>query len=174
MRLLFLLIPLFCACLNLPAQTVVKLAVIDYQGAIAATQDGKKAGQELDAKVAPKNKEFQNRQSEIAQLQDQLPKGGSVMAEDKRNQLARDIDERKRRLERDMQDAEDDVRGEQQKLLSNLSQRMSAVIEKYAKDNGFTLILDANNQGGLVLWSSPSIDITREIVSLYDKTVAKK
>jgi len=96
------------------------------------------------------------------------------MAEDKRNQLARDIDERKRRLERDMQDAEDDVRGEQQKLLSNLSQRMSAVIEKYAKDNGFTLILDANNQGGLVLWSSPSIDITHEIVSLYDKTVAKK
>jgi outer membrane protein len=154
------------------AQAPSKVGVISIQGAIVGTKDGQKASQELDAKFVPKNKEFQNRQSEIVQLQDQLSKGGTVMADDKRNQLARDIDEKKKRLERDMQDAEEDLRGEQQKVLSSLGQRMMAVIEKYAKDNGYNLILDVSNQNTPVLYASSGIDITQDIVSLYDKTTA--
>ena len=161
---------LLCAGLGAFAQAPSKVGVISIQNAIVGTKDGQKASQELDAKFVPKNKEFQNRQSEIVQLQDQLSKGGTVMAEDKRNQLARDIDEKKKRLERDMQDAEEDLRGEQQKVLSSLGQRMMAVIEKYAKDNGYTLILDVSNQNTPVLYASSGIDITQDIVSLYDKT----
>jgi outer membrane protein len=161
---------LFCAGLGAYAQQPPsKVGVISIQGAIVGTKDGQKASQELDTKFVPKNKEFQSRQSELTQLQEQLSKGGTVMAEDKRNQLARDIDEKKKRLERDMQDAEEDLRGEQQKVLSSLGQRMMAIIEKYAKDNGFSLILDVSNQNTPVLYASTGIDITQDIVSLYDK-----
>jgi outer membrane protein len=163
---------LLCASLGAFAQAPNKVGVISIQGAIVGTKDGQKASQELDQKFVPKNKEFQSRQSEIVQLQDQLTKGGTVMAEEKRNQLAREIDEKKKRLERDMQDAEEDLRGEQQKVLSSLGQRMMAVIEKYAKDNGFSLILDVSNQNTPVLYASSGIDITSDIVSLYDKTTA--
>jgi outer membrane protein len=106
----------------------------------------------------------------VAQLQDQYNKGGTVMAEDKRNQLAREIDEKKKRLERDMQDAEEDLKAEQQKVLQGLGQRMMAVIEKYAKDNGYSMILDVSNPNTPVLYASSGIDITQDIVSLYDKT----
>ncbi len=160
---------LLCAGLAL-AQAPNKVAVISIQGAIVGTKDGQKASQELDAKFVPKNKEFQSRQSEIAQLQDQLTKGGTVMAEEKRNQLAREIDEKKKRLERDMQDAEEDLRAEQQKVLASLGQRLMAVLEKYAKDNGFSLVLDDSNQNTPVLYASSAIDITQDIISLYDKT----
>jgi outer membrane protein len=163
---------LLCGGFAAYAQTPNKVGVISIQGAIVATKDGQKASQELDTKFVPKNKEFQSRQSEIVQLQDQLTKGGTVMAEDKRNQLARDIDEKKKRLERDMQDAEEDLRGEQQKVLSGLGGRMMAVIEKYAKDNGFSLILDVSNQNTPVLYASSNIDITQDIISLYDKSSA--
>lgn len=163
---------LLCAGFTAFAQAPSKVGVISIQGAIVGTKDGQKASQELDARFVPKNKEFQNRQSEIVQLQDQLTKGGTVMAEDKRNQLARDIDEKKKRLERDMQDAEEDLRGEQQKVLSSLGQRMMAVIEKYAKDNGYSLVLDVSNQNTPVLYASSGIDITQDIVSLYDKSSA--
>jgi outer membrane protein len=164
------------ALLALPAgvfaQTPVsaKVGVISIQGAIVGTKDGQKASGALDGKFAPKKKEFDARQSEIAQLQDQYNKGASVMSEDKRNQMARDIDEKKKRLERDMQDAEEDLRGEQQKLLQGLGGRMMAVIEKYAKDNGYSMILDVSNPNTPVLYASSGIDITQDIVSLYDKT----
>jgi outer membrane protein len=163
---------LLCLTLGAYAQTTApsKVGVISIQGAIVGTKDGQKASQELDTKFVPRKKEFDSRQSEIAQLQDQYNKGGTVMAEDKRNQLARDIDEKKKRLERDMQDAEEDLKGEQQKVLQGLGQRMMAVIEKYAKDNGYTMILDVSNPNTPVLYASSGIDITQDIVSLYDKT----
>src|ERR1700751_138779 len=115
-----------------------KVGVISIQGAIVGTKDGQKASQELDSKFVPRKKAFDVRQNEIAQLQDQYNKGGNLMADDKRNQLAREIDEKKKRLERDMQDAQEELQGEQQKVLQSLGQRMMAVIEKYAKDNGYT------------------------------------
>jgi outer membrane protein len=151
-------------------QGATKVGVISVQGAIVGTHDGQKASQELETKFNPKKKEFDGRQSEVAQLQDQYNKGGSVMNEDKRNQLARQIDEKKKRLERDMQDANEELQGEQQKVLQGLGQRMMAVIEKYAKDNGYTMILDVSNPNTPVLYASSGIDITQDIVQLYDKT----
>jgi outer membrane protein len=151
-------------------QTPAKVGVISIQGALVGTKDGQKASQELDTKFMPKKKEFDSRQSEIAQMQDQFNKGGSVMSEDKRNQLARDIDEKKKRLQRDMQDAEEELQGEQQRLLQGLGQRMMAVIEKYAKDNGYTIVLNVSDPNTPVLYASSAIDITQDIISLYDKT----
>ncbi|MDQ2843352.1 MAG: OmpH family outer membrane protein [Acidobacteriota bacterium] len=151
-------------------QSPTKVGVISVQGAIVGTHDGQKASQELEAKFNPKKKEFDARQSEIGQLQDQLNKGGTVMNEEKRNQLARDIDEKKKRLERDMQDANEELQGEQQRVLQGLGQRMMAVIEKYAKDNAYTMILDVSNPNTPVLYASNTIDITQDIVQLYDKT----
>lgn len=161
----------FCTALGAYAQQApAKVGVISVQGAIVGTHDGQKASQELEVKFNPKKKEFDTRQSEIGQLQDQYNKGGSVMNDDKRNQLAREIDEKKKRLERDMQDANEELQGEQQKVLQGLGQRMMAVIEKYAKDNGYTMILDVSNPNTPVLYASSGIDITQDIVQLYDKT----
>ena len=164
-------------CLALGAhaqQPPTKVGVISIQGAIVGTKDGQKASQELDTKFVPKKKEFDSRQSEVAQLQDQYNKGGTVMAEDKRNQLARDIDEKKKRLERDMQDAEEDLKAEQQKVLQGLGQRMMAVIEKYAKDNGYSMILDVSNPNTPVLYASSGIDITQDIVSLVRQDIDRR
>ncbi len=151
-------------------QLPTKVGVINVQGAIVGTKDGQKASQELQTKFNPKKKEFDTRQSEIAQLQDQYNKGGTVMSEDKRNQLARDIDEKKKRLERDMQDANEELQGEQQRILGGLGQRMMAVIEKYAKDNGYTVVLDDSSPNTPLLYASSSVDITQDIIQLYDKT----
>ena len=159
-----------CLAFGASAQTPAnKVGVISVQGAIVGTKDGQKASQELDAKFAPKKKEFDTRQNELAQLQDQYNKGGNLMSEDKRNQLAREIDEKKKRLERDTQDAQEELQSEQQRLLQSLGQRMMAVIEKYAKDNGYSMILDVSNPNTPVLYASSGIDITQDIVSLYDK-----
>lgn len=162
---------LMCAAAGAYAQQgAAKVGVISVQGAIVGTKDGQKAAQQLDAKFGPRKKELDGRQSEVVQLQDQYSKGGALMSEEKRNQLARDIDEKKKRLERDMQDSQEELQGEQQRVLQGLGQRMMAVIEKYAKDNGYTMILDVSNPNTPVLYASSAIDITQDIVQLYDKS----
>lgn len=162
---------LMCAAVGASAQQApTKVGVISVQGAIVGTKDGQKASQALDAKFTPRKKDFDARQAEIIQLQDQYNKSGALMSDEKRNQLARDIDEKKKRLERDMQDAQEELQQAQQQALQSLGQRMIALIEKYAKDNGYTMILDDSSPSTPLVYASSAIDITQDIIQLYDKT----
>lgn len=162
---------LLCLAVGASAQQgPSKVGVISMQGAIVGTKDGQKAQQQLEGKFEPKKKEFDGRNAEVTQLEEQLRKGGTLMSDEKRTQLERDIDEKKRRLQRDVQDAQEEMQTEQQQVLSGLVGRMQAVIEKYAKDNGYTMILDVSNQNTPVLFASSGIDITQDIIALYDKS----
>lgn len=170
-KLLLSIAAICCLCLAGFAQSSGnKVAVVSIQEAIVKTKEGQKASQQLDAKFRPKQKEFEQRQTEITQLEDQLNKGGSVLNEEKRNQLSRDIDSKKKRLERDVSDARDELTAEQQRLLQGLGQRLAALIEKYAKDKGYSLVLDVSNPNTPVLYASPTIDLTQEIITQYDQT----
>jgi outer membrane protein len=139
---------------------------------LVGTKDGQKAAQELETKIAPKRKELTDRQSEIEGLNSQLQKGSNTLSQEKQAQLQRDIEEKGKRLQRDQQDAREEWEAEQQKVLQSLGQRMVAVIQKYAKDNGYTMVIDVSNPNTPVLYASDSIDITQDIISLYDKTSA--
>jgi outer membrane protein len=150
-----------------------KIAVIAIQQAIVATKDGQKAAAELDSKAGPKKKELDQKQSDINSLQEQLTKGQNTLSEGTKNDIYKNIETKKKSLQRDFEDAQAEMEQEQQKLLQGLGQKMMAVIERYAKDNGFTLVVDVSNPQTPVLYASPSIDITKDIIELYDKSAAQ-
>ena len=67
------------------------------------------------------------------------------------------------------EDAQAELDQEQNKIMQELGQRIMAVIDKYAKDNGYALILDVSSQQTPVMYAANSIDITQDIIALYDK-----
>jgi outer membrane protein len=89
-----------------------------------------------------------------------------------KNDLYKNIESKKKSLQREVEDAQADLEGDQQKLLQGLGQKIMAVIEKYSRDNGITMVVDVSSQQTPVLYASPSIDITKEIIELYDKSTA--
>lgn len=146
-----------------------KVGIIHIQNAIIQTKDGQKAAAELDSKVAPKRKEFDQKQTELTTLQTQYRNAANTMSEDARQKLARDIDQKTKLLQRDMDDFQAELDQEQQRILQDLGQKMMVVIDKYATDHGFALILDVSSPQTPVLYASNTIEITRDIVELYDK-----
>src|SRR5258708_34461574 len=149
-----------------------KVGVISIQGAIAATKDGQKAIAELDSKAAPKRKELDQKQTDINNLKDQLNKGTNTLSEATKAELYKNIQQKTTSLQRDFEDAQADMDQEQQKMLQQLGQKILAVIERYARDNGFALVVDVSSPQTPVMYASPSIDITKEIIDLYDKNSA--
>jgi len=150
-----------------PAQT--KVGIIHIQNAIISTKDGQKAASELTARFAPRKGELEKKQSTISQLQDQLRKGSNTMSEEAKQKLMREIDQNTKSLNRETEDAQAELDQEQNKIMQELGQRIMAVIDKYAKDNGYALILDVSSQQTPVLYATNSIDITQDIIALYDK-----
>jgi outer membrane protein len=165
--------PVLALAVTLTAQAQQgKFAVINIQGAIISTKDGQKAAAELNAKTAPKKRELEQKQNEINTLQDQLNKGSNTLSDSAKNDLYKSIESKKKGLQREVEDAQADLEADQQKLLQQLGQKILAVIEKYARDNGYTMVVDVSSPQTPVLYASPSIDITKEIIELYDKNTA--
>ncbi|MCL5745449.1 MAG: OmpH family outer membrane protein, partial [Acidobacteria bacterium] len=146
-----------------------KVGIIHIQNAIISTKDGQKAAGDLQSRFAPKKAQIDKAQTEIAQLQDQLKKGSATLSDEARQNLMRDIDQKTKSLNRSTEDAQAELDQEQGKIMQELGQRMMAVIDKYAKDNGYSLILDVSSPQTPVLYAANGIDITKEIIDLYDK-----
>ncbi len=154
------------------APTPTKVGVIDMQGAIARTQEGQKAAAELQARYDPKSKDLQKKQSEITALTEQLKKGSNTMSEEAKNKLIQEIDQKTKILNRDSEDARTDFQQDSDKIINELGQRIMVVVDKYARDNGYAVILDVSSQQTSVLYATTSVDITDAIVTLYDKNAA--
>lgn len=167
------LLPVLALAMTWTAQAQQgKFAVINIQGAIISTKDGQKAAAELNAKTAPKKRELEQKQNDINSLQDQLNKGSNTLSDSAKNDLYKSIESKKKSLQREVEDAQADLEADQQKLLQQLGQKILAVIEKYSRDNNITMVVDVSSPQTPVLYASPSVDITKEIIELYDKSTA--
>jgi len=148
-----------------------KIGVIQIQSALVSTKEGQKAMQEFQARVyEPKKKELDRKAVEIRDLQDKLQRGGAAMAQAAKDDIQRNIDAKTKVYNRDMQDAQDEADQEQRKMLDELGQKMMQVIDKYAVSNSYAVIIDVSNPQTPVLYASNAVDITKDIIELYDKS----
>ena len=158
-----------------PAATIsappTKVAVIQIQAALAATKEGQKAAADLEVKMSPRKKELDGKQAEIKDLQEKLQRGGNTLSDSAKEDLTRNIDAKTKSYNRELEDAQAELEQEQQKVVGALGQKMMAVIDKYAQQNGFAIVLDVSSQNTPVLYASNTVDITKEVIDLYDKTV---
>lgn len=157
------------AIMAVNAQAPTKVGIINIQSAIIGTKDGQRAVQELEAKSAPKRKELEGKQGNIQGLQTKLRSSSNTASEEVRNTLARQIDTATKAYNRDLEDAQAEFDQEQQKILGEIGGKMMAVIDKFSTDNGYAVILDVSSQQTPVLFAATSVDITRDIIALYDK-----
>ncbi len=152
------------------AQTApTKVGIINIQDAIIRTEEGQKTAKALQDKYAPRQSELEKKKREIDDLQAQLAKGRNTMNEETRNNLIRQIDVKTKSLTRDNEDATAEFQQEEGKLINGIGQKMMGVIDKYAKDKGYAIILDISSPQSPVLYAVNTVDITTDIVGLYDK-----
>ena len=68
------------------------------------------------------------------------------------------------------EDAQNEARMKQQTEFENIQKELMPIIEKIAKDDGFTLILDVTTAG--IAYVDPATDITEKVVKAFDVSSA--
>lgn len=155
-------------CAQTHSSPPTKIGVVNLQAVIANTKEGQKSSQQLQQTFAARQKDFQQRSDELVKLNDQLKTGGALLSDERRNQLTAEIADKKRRLDRDIQDAQTDLNQQQQQILGGMEQKLRPLIDKYAKDNNYAVVMDVGSSSAVVFASSAT-DITRDIIDLYDR-----
>jgi outer membrane protein len=143
-----------------------KVAVVAMRDAMLNTQDGRKAMAVMQNKFEPRRAALEKLQAELQKLDDQLRKGGATMSAEAQRKLSDEMAAKKKTFDRDAQDLNDDAEQEDAKIKDDINGKMGAVIDQYAKQNGYTVVMDAAQP---VLWAADTANITPDIVKLYDQ-----
>ena len=133
-----------------------KIAVIPISAAITTTQEGKKVNAEIAAKYLPKRTELEKKQADIVALQDQMKKGSATMSEEAKTKLVKEIDAKSKLLQRETDDAQTDLDQDENKVMQELGGKMTALIEQYAAQNGYAIVIDVGSQQTPVIWAARS------------------
>ena len=158
-----------------PASTApagpAKIAVIQFEGVVAQTNEGQRAFAQLNAKYAPKQQQIKQESDEVDTLKKDLQTAGDKLSDAERAARLRTIDEKEKTLQRSVEDARNDFSSEMNEKFSAIAQKVAAVMTKYAQDNGYTIVLDAGSQQqqSPILWASESTNISEAIVQAYNR-----
>jgi outer membrane protein len=147
-----------------------RVGTINIEQAIFASNEGQRDFEALNKKFEPKQNELKGMSDEVESLQKQLTTQGDKLNDDARASLVKQIEQKKKALDRAGQDAREDFQGQQNEIAQRILQKMAPIVVKYASDNAFGVIIDTSNPwpNGPVLWYGPSVDITKLIVEAYN------
>lgn len=146
-----------------------KIAAINVEQAIFATNEGQRDMSALQKKFEPKFNDLKTKNDELEALNKQLNAAGAT--QDTKDKVSREIDQKKKAFDRERQDVQEDAQGQQSEIGQRIFQKMGPVIMKYAQENALGMIIDTSTPwpNGPVLWANPaSIDITKAVVDAYN------
>ena len=145
-----------------------KLAVIDFQAALASNAEGRKAQEQLAAEVTKRQGEMEKMQKSLEDAQNKLRTQDKALSDTAKADLTREIDRLGTDLQRKNDDAQKELGDLQQRLLRPIAERLQKVLQIYAVEMGYAVVLDAMS----VVYFQDTADITTEIIRRVDADVA--
>lgn len=151
-----------------------KIGVLNMQVAITSTAEGKQDANELEAKFAPRQQEIQNLQKQLQDIQTRLQTTANTLSDAEKYRLADEGTKLQREIQRKQQEAREDYQDAQQDLIDQLGRKLMTVLDKYSRQNGYAVIIDTSSQQTPVVYAANGINVTEDVVKLYDQTYPVK
>jgi Skp family chaperone for outer membrane proteins len=145
-----------------------KIGIVNIQDAIGGCNEGQRDFAALQTRFSPKKTELDGLAAEINTLQTQYKAQEATLAGDVRATRARAIDTKQKAYQRSAEDAQNEFQQAEQEVFNRIGQKMLNVLEKYAKANGYSVVLDVSNPQTPVLWASQGNVITKQLVDAYN------
>ncbi|HTZ33738.1 MAG TPA: OmpH family outer membrane protein [Methylomirabilota bacterium] len=154
--------------------TAGKFAVINVRQAIVTTAEGKQASGELQTQFASRQNELENLNKQINDLRQRLSSGQSTLSDEEKVRLTQQGQRLTQQLDRKNNELQEDLNAAQGEIVDRIGRKMMDVLEKYARENGISAVFDSSAQNSPILFAATSIDITQEIIKLFDQAYPAK
>jgi len=132
--------------LNAQSQTTTKIGHVDFQELLAVMPGQDSINQALEAFIAGLESQVQAMQSELEAKYADYQANQATMSEIIRQTKEKEIMDLQQRMEAFNQQAQIEVQNKQVELSEPLLRKAQAAIEAVAKENGFTYIINGNEQ----------------------------
>lgn len=151
------------------AATGGKLAVLNVRQAIVTTAEGKQASAELQSQFAPRQNEMEALNKQINDIRQQLAANQTTWSDEQKAKAQSQGQRLAAQLERKNTELQTDVNDAQGEVVDRIGRKMMEVLDRYARENGFATVLDSSAQNSAIIYASNNVDITQDIIRLYDQ-----
>lgn len=156
------------------ASAANKVGVINIRGAIGSTAEGKLAQAELQSQFAPRQNEVENLNKQINDVRQRLSACEGKCSQDETNRLTVQGQRLTQQLDRKQNELQEDSNQALGDVVDRIGRKMVDVLDRYARENGYSVVLDSSAQNTPILYASTQIDVTQDIVRLYDQAYPVK
>src|ERR1700678_2183085 len=151
-----------------PQAIPAKIALVAFEQAVFATNEGQRAVQDVQDKYKPKKAQIDTLAQEVDSLKKQLQSAPATLPDEERATRLKNIDTKEKQLNRDAEDAQTAYNADLQEAYGKVAAKVSVTLKDYVSKNGFTLLLDVSGQQSNVMWAVPSTDVTQAVVTSYN------
>jgi outer membrane protein len=148
-----------------------KFAFVDIQAIASNSAEGKAATAKLDELKKKKNADLVAKSASLKTMQDKLTAGGSVMNDQARGQLEKDIEKTQRDLQFAQQDAQTELTDMTNQLQADFQEKLNPVLETIRAEKGLLMIFSIRDSG--VVAAEAGLDLSNEVVKRFDATATK-
>jgi outer membrane protein len=148
-----------------PFRDGAKVGYINVQAIASQSQEGKSAGVKIKQFQETRARELDAKKKVIDAKQQQLDTGGAVLTDSRRAQLATEIEREGRELQRQAEDADQDLDRMTQQLQQEFMVKLGPVIRKVAQDKKIDYIF--TDQSGLV-FAADDLNLTADVIKALD------
>lgn len=147
-----------------------KIAVVNIQRVAAESSEGKASNAKAQALYQQKQNQLNDLNKKLQADQQKLQQQTSVMNDQARAQLERDIDRQQKEIQRFSQDAQDEVQNLQSDLQEAFQRRLLPVIQQVVQERGIQVLFSQVDSG--LVWADPGLDLTNDVIKRLDAATA--
>jgi len=132
-----------------------KVGVVDFERAVVESAEGKAAQAKFNARLEERQKELEKKQREIEDLQKRLQTQEKVLSDAVKANLQKDIARGQTELTRLDEDVQKELETLRNELLQPIAQRANAVLNAFANEQNYTVIVDSSRRSRRVKNDKP-------------------
>jgi len=156
------------------ASAAAKVGAIDVRSAIGNTAEGKLASAELQSKFASRQTELENMNKQLNDLGQRLQVCQGKCSQEEEARLTSQGQRLRQQFDRKQNEYQEDLNFEQSEVINRIGAKLVDVLDRYAREHGYAVILDSSAQNSPILYKSNQIDVTQDIIRLYDQSYPVK
>jgi outer membrane protein len=142
------------------------IGLVDMQRAVNECQAGKDARKSDSKEVEKYQRQYTEKQQELQTMRENLEKQAFMLSPEARASKERELQLKIRDFQRWQEDSQNDINQKRMDLGQNVQLGLRRVIKKLAEDEGYTIILEKNEN--VVLFAIKTIDLTDRVIKLSD------
>jgi outer membrane protein len=143
-----------------------KIAYVSVQAIASNSVEGKAATAKLGEYQKKKAAELGEKNKALQAAQTKLQQGGSVLNDQARGQLEKEIEKMNREIQFFQQDAQSEGQEMQNQLMQEFQEKLNPILEQVATEKGLQMIFDGTNSGAV--WAHTGLDLTAEVIRRFD------